>query len=109
MSWSFFFSGLVFVNSSMFQAIGNTIPSLIASFTRILLVAVPAVILSRQPGFEIRWLWYLSITTIGIQVLISSLFLRREFRVRLGKLVPAESAETLEEVAASEAAASAVP
>jgi MATE family, multidrug efflux pump len=109
MSWSFFFSGLVFVNSSMFQAIGNTIPSLIASFTRIVLVAIPAVILSKQPGFELRWMWYLSITTIGIQLLLSSLFLRREFRLRLGKLAPAESAETLEEVAATEAAASAVP
>jgi len=40
---------------------------------------------------------------------MSSLFLRREFRTRLGKLVPAESAETLEEAAATEAAASAVP
>ena len=108
-SWSFFFSGLVFVNSSMFQAIGNTIPSLIASFTRMALVAIPAVILSKQPGFEIRWIWYLSITTIGIQVLMSSLFLRHEFRLRLDKLAPAESVETLEEVAATEAAASAVP
>jgi putative MATE family efflux protein len=108
-SWSFFFSGLVFVNSSMFQAMGNTIPSLIASFTRIVLVAVPAVILSRQPGFELRWMWLLSITTLAIQAALSGLLLRREFRVRLSKLVPAESAETLEEVAATEAAASAVP
>jgi putative MATE family efflux protein len=108
-SWSFFFSGLVFVNSSMFQAMGNTIPSMIASFTRILLVSVPAVILSRQPGFELRWIWYLSIVTIGIQLLLSSLFLRHEFKTRLANLVPAEAPETLEEIAATEAAASGVP
>ncbi|HEV8479568.1 MAG TPA: MATE family efflux transporter [Candidatus Eisenbacteria bacterium] len=108
-SWSFFFSGLIYVNSSMFQALGNTIPSMLASFTRIVLVAVPAVLLSRQPGFELRWIWYLSVATIGLQLVLSSLFLRREFRIRLKSLAPVESPETLEEVAATEAAASAVP
>jgi len=108
-SWSFFFSGLIYVNSSMFQALGNTIPSMVASFTRIVLVAVPAVLLSRQPGFELRWIWYLSVATIGLQLVLSSVFLRREFRIRLRNLAPVESPETLEEVAATEAAASAVP
>ena len=108
-SWSFFFSGLIYVNSSMFQALGNTIPSMLASFTRIVLVAVPAVLLSRQPGFELRWIWYLSVATIGLQLVLSSLFLRREFRLRLKSLARVESPETLEEVAATEAAASAVP
>ena len=108
-SWSFFFSGLIYVNSSMFQALGNTIPSLVASFTRIVLVAVPAVLLSRQPGFHLRWIWYLSVATIGLQLVLSSVFLRREFKIRLSKLAPVESPETLEEVAATEAAASAVP
>jgi len=108
-SWSFFFSGLIYVNSSMFQALGNTIPSMVASFTRIVLVAVPAVLLSRQPGFHLRWIWYLSVATIGLQLVLSSVFLRREFRIRLSKLAPVESPETLEEVAATEAAASAVP
>jgi putative MATE family efflux protein len=108
-SWSFFFSGLIYVNSSMFQAMGNTVPAMIASFTRILLVSVPAVILSRQPGFHIKWIWYLSVATIGLQLAMSSIFLRREFRTRLARPVAAESAETLEEVAETEAAASVVP
>lgn len=108
-SWSFFFSGLIYVNSSMFQAMGNTVPAMIASFTRIVLVAVPAVILSRQPGFELSWIWWLSVATIGLQLLLSSIFLRREFATRLNRPVAAESPETLEEVAETEAAASAVP
>src|SRR5215208_4518314 len=47
-SLNYIASGLVFVNASMFQAMGNTIPSLITSTVRILLVAVPAIILSRM-------------------------------------------------------------
>ncbi len=41
-SWTFLASGVIFVSSSMFQAMGNTIPPLITSFTRILIVAIPA-------------------------------------------------------------------
>jgi putative MATE family efflux protein len=42
-AWNFVASGLIFVASSMFQAMGNTIPSLVTSGARILLVAVPAI------------------------------------------------------------------
>ena len=68
----------------MFQAIGNTLPSLAASFGRMLLTAVPAVFLARMPGFELRWIWYLSAATIAFQVAAVLLLLRREFRLRLG-------------------------
>jgi Na+-driven multidrug efflux pump len=67
----------------MFQAMGNTIPSLVTSFTRIVIVAVPAVLLSRLPGFELRWLWYLSVASVTIQMGLNLLLLRREFRLRL--------------------------
>ncbi len=40
-SWNFMASGVVFVSSSMFQAMGNTLPPLAASFARILVVAIP--------------------------------------------------------------------
>ena len=60
-SWSLAAGGVVFVNGSMFQAMGNTIPPLIASFVRILVVAIPAILLSRMAGFELRWIWYLSV------------------------------------------------
>lgn len=89
-SWNFVASGLIFVTASMFQAMGNTIPSLVTSFTRILLVAVPAFLLSRMPGFEIRWIWYLSVVAVALQMSLNLLVLRREFRVRLG-FAPAEA------------------
>lgn len=82
-SWNFVASGLIFVTASMFQAMGNTIPSLVTSFTRILLVGVPAIVLSRFPGFEMRWIWYLSVAGVAIQMGLNLLILRREFRVRM--------------------------
>ena len=86
---TFAFSGLIFVCSSMFQAMGNTMPSLIASVTRIIVIAVPAIALSRTPGFRLVWIWYLSAGAVLLQLTIVLLFLRREFRVRLGALAPA--------------------
>ena len=82
-SYNYIASGLVFVNASMFQAMGNTIPSLITSTVRILVVAIPAVILSRMAGFELRWVWYLSVLAVLIQVGLSMLLLKREFDRRL--------------------------
>jgi putative MATE family efflux protein len=83
-SWNFAASGIVFVASSMFQAIGNTVPPLMTSFIRIVLVALPAFPLSRVPGFELRWIWYLSVVAVALQMTLSLLLLRREFRLRLG-------------------------
>jgi putative MATE family efflux protein len=82
-AWSLAAGGIVFVNGSMFQAMGNTLPPLIASFTRILIVAIPAILLSRVPGFELRWIWYLSIGATVLQLTMNLLLLRREFHRRL--------------------------
>jgi len=86
-SWNFVASGVVFVASSTFQAIGNTLPSLAASFVRILLVAAPVMALSRAAGFQLRWIWYISVSAVAIQMALSLWLLRREFALRL---VPAE-------------------
>jgi putative MATE family efflux protein len=82
-SWSFVASGIVFVASSMFQALGNTVPPLIASFTRLLLVVVPLLFLSRVEGFDLKWIWYLSAVSVVVQVAMNLLLLQREFRLRL--------------------------
>src|SRR5688572_28652877 len=82
-SWSLAAGGVVFVNGSIFQAMGNTIPPLIASFVRILVVAIPAILLSRIAGFELRWIWYLSVAATMLQLTMNLLLLRRELRIRL--------------------------
>ena len=96
-SWSFIGSGVVFVSSSMFQAMGNTIPSLVSSLIRILLVVVPALVLSKLPGFSLHVLWLVAATSIVIQMGVSLLLLRREFGRRLafapGSAPPASAAE----------------
>jgi Na+-driven multidrug efflux pump len=83
-AWNFIPSGIVFVSSSMFQAMGNTLPSFLASFARILLVSVPVLLLATTPGFSLTWVWYLSVMSTVVQMLMALLFLRREFRARLG-------------------------
>ena len=82
-SWGYVASGLVFVASSMFQAMGNTMPSLLASVVRIVLVVVPAFALSRLPGFRLDWIWFLSLGALAVQLAIAMLLLRREFARRL--------------------------
>jgi putative MATE family efflux protein len=82
-SWTFIGSGMVFVSSSMFQALGNTIPPLLTSFSRLLLVAVPIVLAAGMPGFELRWIWYVSVASVIVQMTLNLLLLRREFRLRL--------------------------
>lgn len=82
-SWNFVASGIIFVSSSMFQALGNTIPSLVSSLVRIVVVALPAYLLSRMPGFELRWIWYLSVGAVALQMLLSLVLLQREFRLRM--------------------------
>jgi putative MATE family efflux protein len=88
-SWGYIGSGLIFVASSMFQAMGNTLPSLFASAVRILIVAVPAFALARMPGFRLEWIWYLSMGALAVQLAIAMLLLRREFARRLDFATPA--------------------
>ena len=88
-SWGFVATGVVFVASSTFQAIGNTLPSLATSFLRVLIVAVPVILLSRRPGFELRWIWYLSVAAVLLQVVASLWLLWREFELRLTSMEPA--------------------
>jgi putative MATE family efflux protein len=90
-AFNFVASGLIFVASSMFQAMGNTVPSLVSSAVRIVLVAVPAVLLARVEGFHLEWIWYLSVASVLVQMVVSLLLLRREFRHRLD-VMPAPGA-----------------
>lgn len=82
-SFNFVATGIVFTCSGMFQALGNTVPSLVASATRIVTFAVPAVWLSGQPWFELRHLWYTSVATVGLQAGVAWWMLTVEVRERL--------------------------
>ncbi|MBY0490687.1 MAG: MATE family efflux transporter [Gemmatimonadaceae bacterium] len=81
-SWNFVASGLLFTCSGMFQALGNTVPSLISSATRLLTYAIPALWLARQPGFQLMHVWTLSVVTVAFQAGFTLWLLRRELQQR---------------------------
>ncbi|WP_083494218.1 MATE family efflux transporter [Colwellia sp. MT41] len=81
--WNFVPSGLVFTCSGMFQALGNTMPALFSTATRLITFILPALWLSQQEDFQIEQLWYVSVTTVCIQAGVSFYLLRREFNKRL--------------------------
>jgi putative MATE family efflux protein len=83
-SWNFVASGLIFTCSGMFQALGNTIPSLISSASRLVTFALPALWFSTRPGFTLHEVWILSVLTTAAQAVLSMLLLRVQF----AKLVP---------------------
>jgi len=96
---NFVAAGIVFTTSSIFQGIGNTWPPLLSSMTRLFLFVLPALLVARTPGFEIRHVWYLSVGSQLIQAGINLLLLRRELRRKLnfeelGDLVPGGATAT---------------
>lgn len=80
---TFVLSGVVFVSSSMFQALGNSIPPLLTSLIRNALVIAPVLLLSGMPGFALRWVWYIAAGSTVLHITMNLLLLRREFRLRL--------------------------
>ncbi len=82
-SLNFVAAGVVFTTSSVFQGIGNTWPPLFSSMTRLFLFALPALFISRTPGFEIKHVWYLSVASQILQMCLNLLLLRRELRKKL--------------------------
>ena len=85
-SLNYIAQGLIFTCSGMFQGLGNTLPSLISSFTRMVTFVFPAWWASTQPWFVIEHVWYLSIATVTLQAAVSLLLLRAEFTKRLQAL-----------------------
>lgn len=87
-SWNFIATGIIFSCSGLFQALGNTWPSLVSSGSRLLTFALPAFWFSMQPGFQIDTLWYISVASVAFQAVISLLLIRREFQRRLPHVQP---------------------
>ena len=67
----------------MFQAMGNTMPSVATSLVSIVIVAVPVLVLARQPGFALTTIWYLAALAVFVQLALALLLLRLEFGRRL--------------------------
>ncbi len=84
LSWNFFGMGIVFASSGMFQAMGNTLPALASSITRLLTFVLPALWLHGQPGFELVDVWHLSVASVFMQAAVSLMLARWQMGSRLG-------------------------
>jgi putative MATE family efflux protein len=83
LSWNFVPTGVAITSSSLFQAMGNTWPSLGSSAIRLVTFAIPAIWMAHQPWFELRYVFMLSVATVLTQALVSYFWLQLEFRKRL--------------------------
>jgi putative MATE family efflux protein len=91
-SWNFVATGLIFTCSGVFQALGNTWPSLLSSASRLLTFVAPAVLMSRSPHFTLLQVWYLSVATVTLQAVTSLALLLRQLRLRLDTAAAADAA-----------------
>jgi putative MATE family efflux protein len=91
-SWNFVAQGIVFTCSGMFQALGNTVPSLMSSGSRLLTFALPVAWWSQQPGFELHDVWMVSIASVTLQALFSLWLLRGQLQRRTQALPAAAPA-----------------
>ncbi len=85
-SWNFFGMGIVFTCSGMFQAMGNTLPALISSVTRLLTFVLPALWLSQRAGFRLLDVWHLSVASVFLQAIVSVVLVRRQIGQRLAPM-----------------------
>ena len=82
-SWNFVASGIIFTCSGMFQALGNTVPAMLSSATRLATFVGPGLWLASRPDFELKHLWFLSIATVAVQACTSLWLLQGQFKRRL--------------------------
>ena len=87
-SWNFLASGFVFTCSAVFQGLGNTLPAVYSSATRLVSFVAPALWLSAQPHFELVQLWYVSVASVTLQAACSLVLVRLELRRRLPAAAP---------------------
>lgn len=85
-SWNFVAQGIIFTCSGMFQGLGNTKPAMFSSGSRLLIFVVLAVWASKQEGFTINQVWYVSVLSVAVQAIISVLFVLKEFKLKLKNL-----------------------
>jgi putative MATE family efflux protein len=75
---------VAFACFGVLSGLGNTVPTLISSATRVVLIVVPVWLLSLRADFRPLWIWLLSAAGTVVQMLLNLWFLRIELRRKLG-------------------------
>ncbi|MBU2979304.1 MATE family efflux transporter [Alteromonas sp. C1M14] len=76
-AFNFIPAGYVLAASSVFQGLGNTLPSFYSSITRMGVFALPVIYLSLTQQLAIQEIWYLSVFSVYVQALMSYLLVTR--------------------------------
>lgn len=84
-------TAVAFACFGVLSGLGNTVPTLISSATRIALIVGATWLLSSHEGFRPLWLWIISVGATVVQMLMNLYFLRRELHKRLTPLDGAAS------------------
>lgn len=71
-------SGLVLVCSGMLQALGNTLPALLAALLRMVLFTATAWYCVSSCGFMVQQLWWCAVLAVGAQLCLIGWLLRRQ-------------------------------
>ncbi len=79
MAWTHVAAGVAFVASSLFQALGDTRPSLVASTVRMALLVGLVGLAARRPGFALHEVWLIAAGTLWAQCALCLVLLRRAF------------------------------
>ena len=80
---SFPILGLIFTMNGMFQALGNTIPTLISAAIRMVVLIGLIYYFSNQPYFNENIIWLLLVLCSLLQSMISYVLLRKAFTKKL--------------------------
>ena len=79
--------GLIFTMSGMFQALGNTLPSLISAVIRMMVFTSTLYFLSSQPYFNMVNVWGLIVFASILQAVIMYLMLGKMFNHKLNQVI----------------------
>jgi putative MATE family efflux protein len=82
-SWTLVISAVVFVCSSMFQALGNTRPTLLSSASQLVAYCLPIMWLTSQREYTLEQVWYLLIASSLARTALTLALLWRQMRLHL--------------------------
>jgi putative MATE family efflux protein len=85
-SWNYVLLGLVFTCSSLFQAMGNTWPSLATSAWRLLAFFISVLWFKGRSDFQLAYVWYLMVASVLVEAAFAVSLLYFEYGKRLPEL-----------------------
>lgn len=84
LGWNVVATGVAVACNAVFSGLGNTLPSLASSATRLMLIVGSVLWLRDHAQFQLRWIWQISLVAMVVQASINLFFVRRQLAERFG-------------------------